>query len=131
MTSIKAQDMTSEKAQEQLSSDVFRELNAIVDPCSIAAGAPAGLLDMGLVREATLHPLVSGGYRVCVRISVTHPFCIIAGVFLSEVEKRLRALPSIVEVDASIDSTTLWRPELMSADYRARLAAVREGRPAR
>jgi metal-sulfur cluster biosynthetic enzyme len=86
---------------------------------------------MGLVREATLHPLVSGGYRVCVRISVTHPFCIIAGVFLSEVEKRLRALPSIVEVDASIDSTTLWRPELMSADYRARLAAVREGRPAR
>jgi hypothetical protein len=51
-----------------------------------------------------------------------------AGIFLNEVEKRLRALPSIVEVDASIDSAITWKPELMSADYRARLAAVREAR---
>jgi metal-sulfur cluster biosynthetic enzyme len=114
--------------QEQLSVDVSRELNAIVDPCSMTTGAPAGLLDMGLVREASLHPLTDGGYRVRVRISVTHPFCLMAGIFLNEVEKRLRALPSIVEVDASIDSAITWKPELMSADYRARLAAVREAR---
>jgi hypothetical protein len=30
-------------------------LNTIVDPCSRAAGAPAGIAEMGLVRQIEVH----------------------------------------------------------------------------
>src|SRR5580658_3646622 len=72
-------------------------LNEIIDPCSAAAGVPAGLVDMGLVREATLTSLPDGGCRATVRISVTHPFCLMAAVFLGDVEKRVRLLPEVRE----------------------------------
>jgi metal-sulfur cluster biosynthetic enzyme len=103
-------------------------LNEIIDPCSAAAGVPAGLVDMGLVREATLMPLPDGGCKATVRISVTHPFCLMAAVFLGDVEKRVRALPGVREVASSVDSTVLWRPEMQSAAYRGRLAAHRARR---
>ena len=32
-------------------------LNAIVDPCSLAAGAPAGIDEMGLVRDVEVEGL--------------------------------------------------------------------------
>jgi metal-sulfur cluster biosynthetic enzyme len=51
-----------------------------------------------------------------------------AGVFLNEVERRLRSLPQIDQVEASIDSSTMWRPELMTPEYRVQLAAVRRER---
>jgi metal-sulfur cluster biosynthetic enzyme len=51
-----------------------------------------------------------------------------AGVFLNEVQKRLRNLPQIDQVEASIDSSTIWRPELMTSEYRVQLAAVRRER---
>ena len=117
--------MSAAMSCERLSEEVLSQLNAIIDPCSVSARAPAGLVDMGLVRQVTLQPLSHGGYRAVVRISVTHPFCVLAGVFLNEVNKRLRALPQIHEVDAGLDSSTVWKPALMTAEYRARLAVVR------
>ena len=116
------------RSMEQVEEEMRRELNAIIDPCSIAAGAPAGMIDMGLVREASLSRSSQHGYQAHVRISVTHPFCLMAGVFLNEVEKRLRSLPQIDQVDASIDSSTMWRPEMMTPEYRVQLAAVRRER---
>jgi metal-sulfur cluster biosynthetic enzyme len=118
----------SVRSLEQVTDDVRRVLNAITDPCSIAAGAPAGMIDMGLVREASLHAISLHGYQARVRISVTHPFCLMAGVFLNEVEKRLSCLPQIESVDAGIDSSTMWRPEMMTLEYREQLAAVRRER---
>jgi metal-sulfur cluster biosynthetic enzyme len=116
------------KSLEEATEEVRRVLNAITDPCSIAAGAPAGMIDMGLVREVSLQPMSQHGFHVRVRISVTHPFCLLAGVFLNEVQKRLRCLPHIEVVDASIDTSTMWSPNMMTPEYRAQVAAVRRKR---
>lgn len=113
---------------EQLTEQVRTRLNAIIDPCSQTAGAPAGLIDMGLVRESVMEPLQQGGYRARVKLSITHPFCLMAGVFLNEVEKRLRELPEVRELDVSMDTETLWTPQLMTQEYRVRLEAVRKAR---
>jgi metal-sulfur cluster biosynthetic enzyme len=106
--------------------DEVREcLNGIVDPCSITAGAPAGLVDMGLVSKTAFEPRGEGGLRAVIEIGITHPFCMMAGVFLNEVRKRIGAIDGIEEVLVSLDSDTVWTPELMTEDYRARLADIR------
>ena len=102
--------------------------NGIVDPCSVTAGAPAGLVDMGLVRHVSLDGAGAGKCRAVIKIAITHPFCMMAGVFLHEVRKRVGAIDGIGEVDVSLDLVTLWTPELMTEDYRARLARVREAK---
>jgi metal-sulfur cluster biosynthetic enzyme len=105
-----------------------QQLNAIIDPCSVTAGAPAGLIDMGLVRETRVEPMEGGGLRAHVRICVTHPFCLMAAVFINEVRNRLGALPDLAEIDVTMDSSTLWTPELMSREYRVRLDSIRRAR---
>jgi metal-sulfur cluster biosynthetic enzyme len=103
-------------------------LNGIVDPCSITAGAPAGLVDMGLVGRAELEDRDEGGVRAVIAIGITHPFCMMAGVFLNEVRTRIGGLDGIDEVAVSLDSDTVWTPDRMTADYRARLDAARAAR---
>ena len=110
---------------ESLVEGVDRILNGIVDPCSTAAGAPAGLVDMGLIRERSVEP-DGTGWQVRVRLSVTHPFCMMAAVFINDVEKRLRAMREWTLIDVRLDSKTIWSPEMMTPAYAARLEDVRQ-----
>ena len=111
--------MSGEDRAELLAA-VWRSLNEITDPCSVAARAPAGLVDMGLIRRVELVP-VAEGLRADVLVAVTHPFCMMSGVFLNEVQSRLRLLDGIVEVDAQLDVETMWTPTMMTPEYRQRL----------
>lgn len=112
-------------ADRDLADRINECLNAIVDPCSITAGAPAGLVDMGLVMKSEIEPRDEGGLRAVIEIGITHPFCMMAGVFLNEVRQRVGAIDGIAEVAVTLDSNTVWTPDLMSAPYRAKLDAVR------
>ncbi|MCG8442306.1 MAG: iron-sulfur cluster assembly protein, partial [Caulobacterales bacterium] len=56
-------------------------LNTIIDPCSEAAGAPAGLADMGLIDSIEIEEAEEGA-RVRIALCVTHPTCLMAGAFL-------------------------------------------------
>ncbi len=104
---------------------ILGELNQIIDPCSRATAVPAGLVDMGLVRGLDIHRNDDGTARVTVSLCVTHPFCMMPAIFLHEVEKRLRTFPEIRSSDVSLDVTTLWTEDLMSGEYRSKLAAQR------
>jgi metal-sulfur cluster biosynthetic enzyme len=66
-------------------------LNEIVDPCSAAAGAPAGLDDMGLVRSVEVAER-DGRVTVSVRIGVTEPGCFMIYPFAREARQRLGEL---------------------------------------
>jgi metal-sulfur cluster biosynthetic enzyme len=112
-------------ADQDLADRIGDCLNAIVDPCSITAGAPAGLVDMGLVMKSEIEPRDEGGLRAVIAIGITHPFCMMAGVFLNEVRQRVGAIEGIEEVAVTLDSDTVWTPALMSDAYRAKLDAVR------
>jgi metal-sulfur cluster biosynthetic enzyme len=95
-------------------------LNTVVDPCSVAAGAPAGLLDMGLISQLE----IDGG-DVTVAVRVTHPSCLMAPVFLAQVQEALDGLGGVATVHASLDPSFEWTPADMSDAYRERLAARR------
>lgn len=107
--------------EPRLSARAWSLLNDIIDPCSIQAGAPAGLVDLGLVRSVSFTPTAEGGWGVEVTITITHPFCMMAGVFINEIRKRLIQIDGIDAVEATLDSSTMWTPQLMTPAYRERL----------
>jgi metal-sulfur cluster biosynthetic enzyme len=102
-------------------------LNGIVDPCSVAAGAPAGLVELGLIREVTLEPGPAGA-AVRVVIGLTEPLCMMGGSFVARARELLAAVPGVSEVDVSLDDAGDWGPGDIDPGYRLRLAAVRSAR---
>lgn len=96
-------------------------LNGIVDPCSTAAGVPAGLCDMGLVHAVAVHP----DGRVAVTLGVTEPGCFMIGSFAAEARARLLTLPGVSAVELELDEGFDWTEDSMDPAYRARLAQHR------
>jgi metal-sulfur cluster biosynthetic enzyme len=104
-------------------------LNEIVDPCSVVAGAPAGIDEMGLVRRLSLTEQ-PGGVAVEVHIGVTEPGCMMGASFAIRARERLEALAGVVAVDVRLDHAADWHPRDIDPGYAMRLAAVRAGRRA-
>lgn len=104
--------------------DVRAILNQIIDPCSRVAGAPAGLVDLGLIRRLALAE-GAGGVKVHLVIGVTEYGCLLAPSFASEARKLIDALPGIGTVDIDLDGEFDWEPGDMSAAYRQQLAERR------
>jgi metal-sulfur cluster biosynthetic enzyme len=104
-------------------------LNGIVDPCSAAAGAPAGLNDMGLIRRVQLDH--SGGVtRLKVVIAVTEFGCLMGAPFALSAFEVLSELDDIDDVSVELDDKFDWAPEDMAPEYRRRLADRRHAREA-
>lgn len=106
---------------------VWTTLNTIVDPCSRAAGAPAGIAEMGLVRQLEVHQ-DPGGASIRVVIGVTEPGCLMGAAFVNDARKLLRALPGVAEVQVSMDHAFDWTPEDMAPAYQTRLHQLRQRR---
>jgi metal-sulfur cluster biosynthetic enzyme len=104
-------------------------LNGIVDPCSAAAGAPAGLDDMGLVREVQVET-GSEGTVVRVMLALTEPTCLMGIPFMATARERLEALPGVIRAEVSLASAFEWTPAELSPSYAARLERVRQRRRA-
>jgi metal-sulfur cluster biosynthetic enzyme len=104
-------------------------LNGIVDPCSAAAGAPAGLDDMGLVRDVQVET-GSEGTVVRVMLALTEPTCLMGIPFMATARERLEALPGIIRAEVSLASAFEWTPAELSPSYAARLERVRQRRRA-
>jgi metal-sulfur cluster biosynthetic enzyme len=99
-------------------------LNEVVDPCSVAAGAPAGLVDMGLIRELEVAE-GDRGLEVTVVVRVTHPSCMMAPIFLARVQRLVDELPEVSAIHASLDTGFDWTPADMTDEYRAWLSRHR------
>src|SRR5215210_6587910 len=99
-------------------------LNDVVDPCSVAAGAPAGLVEMGLIRTLGVAE-GDDGLEVTVVVRVTHPSCFMAPFFLAQVQNLVHELPGVTAIHASLDTGFDWTPADMSDAYRERLAEHR------
>jgi metal-sulfur cluster biosynthetic enzyme len=108
--------------------DIRGLLDEIVDPCSRAAGAPAGISEMGMIPRIDIVDRGDGRIDVDVKLLVTHPFCMMSSIFINEIDQKLRAVDSIATVHVNLDTADMWTPERMSEDYRARLDAQRARR---
>jgi metal-sulfur cluster biosynthetic enzyme len=99
---------------------VRQALEGVVDPCSIATGAPISLAEMGLIKE--LH---WWGGEVKLVLQLTSPICWQAANILSAVERTVMSVPGVRSVDCTLDPTSEWMPSMMSAAARERLRRLR------
>jgi metal-sulfur cluster biosynthetic enzyme len=99
-------------------------INSVEDPCSRAAGATAGLVDMGLVRDLSV-VTHAAAVSVHVVIGVTEYACLMGPSFVDEVRKRLLGVPGVSDVEVDLDDKFDWDPEDMSQTYKEHLASRR------
>jgi metal-sulfur cluster biosynthetic enzyme len=102
-------------------------LDTIVDPCSSAAGAPAGLDEMGLVQDVDVRRGPAGA-RVSVVLRLTAPSCLMGIPFLTSARQRLSELAGVTEVEVSLASGINWTPADLPRRYAERLERVRARR---
>lgn len=103
--------------------EVLSALNEVYDPCSIAANASLGLVDMGLLIDHAVD-----GDHVRARLTVTGPGCMMAGTILKAATERLEAIDWVAAAEVEIVMGPLWTPARMSPAGAALLEARR--RPA-
>ncbi|MEE4155238.1 MAG: iron-sulfur cluster assembly protein [Erythrobacter sp.] len=97
-------------------------LNSIHDPCSIAAGRPTGLIDMGLVLGWEME-----GRSLCVRFAVTFAGCTMAPHFTEAARTALGAFEEFDRVETRVDTNHVWeRPASLRIALEGKPQAWRE-----
>ena len=81
-------------------------LAGVHDPCSIAAGRPTSLVDMGLVTGWTL---VDG--TLSVTFCVTFAGCTMAPHFTEAARVELAKIAGVERVEVTVDPGFAWTPE--------------------
>lgn len=112
-------------ASPGLDADVRAAANAIVDPCSAAAGHDLGLSEMGLIRdvETTAH---ERGVAVTVTLRLTAPGCFYYLFFERELRTRVGALPGVADVTVRRDPAYDWTEDDIAPAVRRRLRERRK-----
>jgi metal-sulfur cluster biosynthetic enzyme len=100
--------------------DVERALGRVHDPCSLAAGSPVSITDLGLVTGWS-----ADGGTLRVSIAATGPGCTFLGKIADAARAELLVLPGIREVQVELDTELVWEPGRMSPAARAALARRR------
>jgi metal-sulfur cluster biosynthetic enzyme len=111
----------------ELEQAVWSRLEAIIDPCSRASGAAAGLVSMGLVGGVEVEDKPEGA-KVKVKLYITEPGCMMGALFALTAEHDIRELAGVGEVNVQVDYDHVWGPEQMAPEYRQRLAVMRDRR---
>lgn len=89
-------------------------LSRIHDPCSVAAGRPISVLDMGLVRGWSFED-----GTLSVIFCVTFAGCTMAPHFMQAAASDLAELDGVERVETRVDTAFVWTPELMTAPARS------------
>jgi metal-sulfur cluster biosynthetic enzyme len=96
-------------------------LSTVYDPCSVSAGVPLDVIEMGLVTRLEVDPRG----RVAIALCTTSPLCTLIAGMAAEVERAVSALPGVTRVHVSIDGAADWSEARLSLAARGRLAARR------
>lgn len=101
--------------------EVLAALEQVVDPCSVTAGAPLSLVDMGLVVGWSY-----AGDVLDLSLTVTGPGCTYLGLLADAAGQVLRGLPGVAEVRVAFVPDIVWDESRMSERGRGLLAGRRQ-----
>jgi metal-sulfur cluster biosynthetic enzyme len=96
-------------------------LEGVVDPCSVASGAPLSVLDMGLV----LGWEVDENDDLVVRIDTTSPGCLMAAHIVADGERRLRQITGLRSATVVVQPSGEWTSERITGHGHEVLRARR------
>ena len=102
--------MPEAEAHGALREEIVRRLDEILDPCSVAAGTPMGLAEMGLVDSIE----ISQAGDVAIRLCLTSPGCHMVAYMESEAIARVGPLAGVRTVAVRGDCGLDWSPDRIS-----------------
>ena len=96
-------------------------LQEVVDPCSVGRGVPAGLVDMGMVKDVRITHAADGRAAVTVELRTTSPACTFQLYFEREVRNRLSGIDDLGDVRIEWNAEFDWSDDDMSPALKDRL----------
>ena len=91
---------------------VEEALGRVHDPCSVAAGRPKSLIEMGLVLDWRW--TAPGALRV--ELCVTFTGCTMAPHFVEAARRELSRMAGVETVELDVDTNFFWTPDRMAPD---------------
>lgn len=101
---------------------VLQGLEDVIDPCSITAGAPLSVVDMGLLNELSVGE--DGAVRISMR--ATSAMCTMIASIMKVAEERLARVEGVTRVEIKLCSGAIWTEADMTERGRRTLEARRE-----
>jgi probable FeS assembly SUF system protein SufT len=95
---------------------VWDQLKTVFDP-----EIPVNIADLGLIYACDITPGESGEHRIDIKMSMTAPGCGMGNVLKSDVESKLKSLPTVKEVNVELVFDPPWGPARMSEAARLQL----------
>ena len=105
-----------------LEESVYAALGEVIDPCSITAGAPLSVVDMGMVMDVSVDDqgVASIGMRA------TSAMCTMIAGIMKAAEDRIAAVDGVTEVRIKLSSGPVWTEADMTDRGRSILNARRQ-----
>lgn len=97
---------------------VMDRLAEIIDPCSVGAGNPMNIVEMGLIKEISFHD-----GELSIRMCLTSPTCLMLEHFVVEAQRVTAELPHVRDVIVRGDSGLEWSSQRMSEEAKDRRSA--------
>lgn len=101
---------------------VIQALEEVIDPCSVTAGAPLSVVDMGLIDALSVG--ADGVVRLAMR--ATSAMCTMIAGMMKVAEERLALVEGVTRVDVKLCSGAIWTEMDMTERGRQVLLARRE-----
>jgi metal-sulfur cluster biosynthetic enzyme len=100
---------------------IRRAIETVFDPCSVNAGAPINVIDMGLI----LGWSIGADRRVDILMRLTSPGCTLAPSFMHRIEEAVAAVEHVEAVKVTVTGLLLWGEDDIAAGSLQRLKDIR------
>lgn len=108
--------LVSETSPEAVEKNCWEVMKTVYDP-----EIPVNIVDLGLVYSCKVTPVGEGLNDVHVMMTLTAPGCGMGPVIQSDVEKCIRTLPGVANVNVEVVLDPPWSREMMSEVARLQL----------
>jgi FeS assembly SUF system protein len=95
-----------------LETSIIETLKTVFDP-----ELPANIYDLGLIYDISIK---DNGY-VNIRMTLTAPGCPVAGEIIMEVDRKVRAIADVADVNVMLTFDPPWKKEMMSEEAKLEL----------
>ena len=100
-------------------SKLWEQMKTVYDP-----EIPVNVVDLGLIYECTHEPLPEGGNRVNVEMTMTAPGCGMGDILKTDVERKLKLVPGVREVNVEIVFDPPWDMSRISDSAKLKLGLM-------
>ena len=102
--------------KQALVAQVKLGLKTAIDPCSVAAGTPMNLVEMGLVDDVT----VNDDGEIAISLSLTSPSCMMLGQIMEQIDAVVTPLNGGKRPYIGFDDGLTWTPDRITGEARVR-----------